>query len=284
MQIHTISDFVSQLGEGPVYNFTNDELIWTDITGKCWFRHRIYSGETQTISTNVMIGALAFRKKTGYVAAIQYGFATIDKNGVQQITNKLLGDSERMNDGKCDGQGRFWAGSTNLNFEKGNGKLYRLDSDFNSKIMLDNLTLPNGMDWSPDNRYFYLIDSLDYKLYRFNFDMDKGSISKMEIFYQFDELDGIPDGLCVASSGQILVAMYDGGSILVISEYGELEQKIELPVKRPTSCTFVGQSLDQLIITSSFIDKDHSKESISGKTLVIKDLGLKGKKANLFDG
>jgi len=284
MEVQLISQVVSELGESPIYSQTRKEAVWTDMTGLKWIRCNLYSGETIVQESGGMIGALAIRDKTGYVAAVKEGFATLKENERYVITNEILDKSQRMNDGKCDAKGRFWAGSTNFDFQKGRGQLFRLDTDFKCESMLDELTLPNGMDWSPDNRYFYLIDSLDYKLWKFNFEPETGLISKKTVFYEFKSSDGIPDGLSVSSKGYILVAIYGGSSIQIISPEGELDRMLKLPVENPTSCTFVGEKLENLLVTSAFSDSKEGDLNLNGRTLVISDLGLTGKPPYYFRG
>jgi sugar lactone lactonase YvrE len=284
MEVQLISQVVSELGESPIYSQTRKEAVWTDITGLKWIKCNLYSGETIVQDSGGMIGALAIREKTGYVAAVKEGFATLNENERYVVTNEILDKSQRMNDGKCDAKGRFWAGSTNIDFEKGKGKLFRLGTNFECEVMLDELTLPNGMDWSPDDRHFYLIDSLDYKLWKFNFELESGLISNKTVFYEFDPSDGIPDGLSVSSKGYILVAIYGGSSIQIISPEGELDRTLKLPVENPTSCTFVGENLENLLVTSAFADSTEGELNLNGRTLVISNLGLTGKPPYYFGG
>ena len=150
--------------------------------------------------------------------------------------------------------------------------------------MLEGLTLPNGMDWSPDSRHFYLIDSLDYSLWQFDFEVASGLISNKKMLYEFNPIDGIPDGLSVSSGGQILVAMYEGSSIKVISPNGKLDYTIQLPIKNPTSCVFIGKKLESLLVTSAFIGDMGGKSNLNGRTLLLTELGLSGKKSNAFLG
>jgi sugar lactone lactonase YvrE len=284
MKIQLISQVVSELGESPIYNQSRNEVVWTDITGLKWIRSNLFSGETIVQESAGMVSALAVREKNGYIAAVKEGFATINENERYTVTNQILDKSQRMNDGKCDAKGRFWAGSTNFDFEKGKGKLFRLDTDFECEVILSELTLPNGMDWSPDGSYFYLIDSLDYKLWRFNFELESGSITSKTVFYEFNPAHGIPDGLSISSNGYILVAMYGGNSIKVISPKGELEQTLKLPLKNPTSCTFVGKNLENLLVTSAFLSSAGGEMNLNGRTLLLSDLGLTGKIPNYFRG
>lgn len=284
MKFQLISQVVSELGESPIYSKTREEAVWTDISGLKWIKCNLDSGETIVQESGGMIGAIAVREKTGYVAAVKEGFATLNENERYVVTNHILDENQRMNDGKCDARGRFWAGSTNFDFQKGKGKLFRLDTDFKCELMLGELTLPNGMDWSPDDKFFYLIDSLDYKIWKFNFELERGSIFDQTIFYEFDPADGIPDGLSVSRNGYVLVAMYGGSSIHIISPEGGLDRTLELPVENPTSCTFVGKNLENLLVTSAFLNSAGGELNLNGRTLLLSNLGLTGKTPYYFGG
>lgn len=282
MKIQTLSDTESQLGESPIYIQESDEVVWTDITGLKWVKHNLGLGQSTSHVSRGMIGAIAVSKKFGYIAAVEEGFATLNEFEDYVVTNPILSKNERMNDGKCDVRGRFWAGSTHLEFKKGGGQLFRLDPSFESKLMLSDLTLPNGLDWSPNNDYFYLVDSLEHTIWRFEFELEEGSLSNKESFYRFNPKDGIPDGLCISAKGQLLVALYDGSAIQVISAEGALESIIHLPVKRPTSCTFIGRNLDNLVVTSASLVTETELHNGVGKTLLLTDLDFAGKKAYSF--
>jgi sugar lactone lactonase YvrE len=284
LKIQLISQVVSNLGESPIYNQTNDEAIWTDITGLKWIKQNFHSGETLIYESQGMIGSLAIREKSGYIAAVKEGFATVNENEEYVVTNEILDKYQRMNDGKCDVKGRFWAGSTNLDFERGRGKLFKLDIDFQYQVMLDGLTLPNGMDWSPDCKHFYLIDSLEYCLWQFEFEVESGIISNKKILHEFDPIGGIPDGLSVSIEGYIFVAMYEGASVQVFSPNGKLHHTIQLPVQNPTSCAFIGKNLENLLVTSAFTGDIGSETNLNGRTLLLTELGQRGKKPNYFHG
>ena len=64
-----------------------------------------------------------------------------------------------MNDGACDPQGRFWGGTLADDHHTGGGALYRLDRTGRTEVVLEGLTISNGIGWSPDGRTMYLVDS-----------------------------------------------------------------------------------------------------------------------------
>ena len=83
-----------------------------------------------------------------------------------------------MNDAKIDPAGRFWAGSCEMDFSEGLGGLWRLDEDWEAALVLANLTLPNGMGWSPDGGVFYLVETQARQILRFDFDLGTSTLTQ----------------------------------------------------------------------------------------------------------
>ncbi len=119
--------------------------------------------------------------------------------------------------------------------------------------MLSGLTLPNGLDWSPDDRTFYLVDSMERAILAYDHDPATGTLSRQRRLIELpdDPAAGLPDGLCVDAEGCLWVAVYDAGRVDRFAPDGERLRTVRLPVSRPTSCAFVGPALDQLWITSA---------------------------------
>lgn len=284
MELNVFSEIPCELGECPTYDLNQYEAYWTDIFGKRIYSQRLDRNETNIFDMETQIGAIGIREKGGLILASKEGFALVDNLGNFEPVKSFLGDGYRMNDGKCDAMGRFWAGSIEINFEKRKGKLHVLDSLYNTAILQTQLTLPNGMDWSPDNLFFYLVDSVDYILWQFDFDVDQGRIANKKVHYKFDLRNGIPDGLCVTNDGNLVVAKYGGSSLEVISAAGKLLDVFTLPVKNPTSCAFVGNNLDELLITTSIPRDAVQPNELDGKTLILKNFPYQGKQAYSFGG
>ena len=116
MNIRAISDVVSDLGEGPIWNSKTNCVTWTDITQNKFHTADIDTGATQSFQAPSMVGALAHTLAGDYVAATQEGFAQVSNNGKFSSLHSFLASDMRMNDGKVDPAGRFWAGSLALSF------------------------------------------------------------------------------------------------------------------------------------------------------------------------
>jgi sugar lactone lactonase YvrE len=282
MKIRAISEVVSDLGEGPIWSPQTNCVTWTDITQNIFHTADIDTGATQSFSAPSMVGALAHTRGGDYVAATQEGFAFVSIDGKFTQLHSFLADDMRMNDGKVDPVGRFWAGSLALSFEAGRGSLYVLEKDSSYKKVLENCTLSNGMGWSPDAKYFYYIDSIPGILRRFDFDSVHGLISNPIDLITFDTTNGIPDGMSVSSEGKIVVALWDGARVEIYDPNGTKASEIALGVSRPTSCTFGGVDGNTLIVTSASQGIDCNKEPLAGKILAVTGTGLSGLPAHRY--
>ena len=282
MNIRAISEVVSDLGEGPIWSPQTNCVTWTDITQSVFHTADIDTGATQSFSAPSMVGAIAHTRGGDYVAAHQKGFAFVGIDGKFSQLHSFLADDMRMNDGKVDPVGRFWAGSLALSFEAERGSLYVLEKDGSYRSVLDKCTLSNGMGWSPDAHYFYYIDSIPGVLKRFDFDSVQGLISNPIDLITFDTSKGIPDGMSVSSDGKIVIALWDGGRVEIYEPDGTKAAEIELGVSRPTSCTFGGTDGNVLIVTSASQGIDRSKEALAGKILAVTGTGLSGLPAHRY--
>jgi len=276
MEIRAISEVVSDLGEGPIWTPETNSVTWTDITQNSFHTTNIDTGKTESFGVPSMIGAIAHTKDGHYIAATQKGFARISLEGKYSPLHSFLQDDMRMNDGKVDPVGRFWAGSMALSFEKDRGSLYVLETDNSYQKVLDNITLSNGMGWSPDAQYFYYIDSIPGVLKRFEYDSYKGQISNPKNLITFDASSGVPDGMSVSSDGKIVVALWDGGRIEIYEPTGAKVSEIKLGVSRPTCCTFAGPNQDILIVSTASQGIDRADEPLAGKILAVTGTGLSG--------
>ncbi len=104
----------------------------------------------QTITLDRSVGAVAPATGGGYVPAAGAGFVYVDDAGaMRELAQPAAGRDLRMNDGACDPQGRFWAGTMAYDESPGAGALYRLELDGTCTTVLTGLTISNGIGWEP---------------------------------------------------------------------------------------------------------------------------------------
>ncbi|MDP9225795.1 MAG: SMP-30/gluconolactonase/LRE family protein [Actinomycetota bacterium] len=244
----------AELGEGPVWDALSQTLVWVDITQRRLFRYWSADDRVEAHVLGSAIGAAALTVDDTWVLALEDGFwtADIELQKPRHLNRPAaLVPGLRMNDGKVDPWGRFWAGSMAYDGTPGVGELYRLDPDGGVTVVLRGLGISNGLDWSPDGRSFYFIDSLDSAIYSFALEPASGVIRDRRTLLKVPASQGMPDGLTVDSDGHIWVAFWGGSAVRRYDPSGVLEQTITLPVKQVTSCTFGGAKLDQLFVTTA---------------------------------
>ncbi len=159
----------------------------------------------------------------------------------------------RLNDGRCDRQGRFWVGSMVMNMALATaaGQLYRLDADGMSSIPLDPLVVPNGLAFSPNGDTLYLSDSHPSvrKIWAFKLHAD-GKLSDRRLFVDMGLHPGRPDGAAVDTDGCYWTCANDAGLVHRFTPAGVLDRSIAVPVSKPSMCAFGGANMDELFITS----------------------------------
>jgi len=282
-QAQVVLEHYSMLGEGPVWDDKLQRICWVDILGK---EIHQYSPETKThhtISVGQMVGAIAVCKNGNFLAALQNGFAFIDRN-TDQI--RMIANPEehipnnRFNDGKCDPAGRFWAGTMSLSETPNHGNLYVLEHLLPPSKKIEGITISNGLAWSLDHKTFYYIDTPTHEVVAYRYDMATGHISDKKTIIAIPKEDGYPDGMTIDSEGMLWIAHWDGWQLTRWNpDTGQKIHHIGLPVARVTSCTFGGKDLTDLYITSAKVgltDEQLTQQPLAGALFVIPDSGYKG--------
>lgn len=252
--VELVLDAGAAVGEGAVWDPRCDRLLWVDIPAGQLHRLDPASGRNESFAVGQPVGAVAVHAGGGYLLAVRDGFAFLDADsGAARMVCEVEADNSgnRMNDGSCDSAGRFWAGTMALDMSPGAGSLYRLDADLNPVKLLDDLSVPNGIGWSPDDRTMYLVDSGQHAVDAFDFDAATGSIENRRRFIDVPVHDGLPDGMTIDVEGCLWVALWGGWAVRCYEPDGRLRRQIELPVAQVTSCAFGGDDLDELYVTSA---------------------------------
>lgn len=258
-----------------------------DIAGNKWHQvllNSVTDTSTKTFRVPTVIGAIVERSGGGYFAAVKEGFGLISANGLYSSDISFLSANERMNDAKADSAGRYWAGSCELGFAPGQGKLHMIDENKVIRTMETGLTLPNGLGWSPDNRSFYFVDSMQHVMWKYDFDLESGDISNRRVLITFADDGSVPDGMCVSDDGSLFVAMWGGYRVEVYSSDGVLKEVIPVPVQQPSSCAFAGKDGKTLIVTSASGGTNIVTEPLNGLPLAIDGLGYSGQESTVFHG
>lgn len=278
------SDF---LAEGPHWSASEQRLHWVDILAPAIVSGNPADGSRTSLPMPELIGCVVPRRSGGFVAATETGIKAVH-NGVVTTIAAPEADipGNRFNDGKCDRLGRLWVGSLAINTTPGMGSLWRCDPDGSVHRMDSGFHIANGLGWSPDDSTFYFTDSAKRLIYAYDFDLVQGVIANRRVFASIPEATGTPDGLAVDSEGFVWSAQWDGWCITRYDPEGRVERVINLPVPRPTSCTFGGPEMRTLFVTTARIRlsaQQLTEAPLSGSILAI-EVGVAGVADSVFGG
>lgn len=257
MNVQLAQDSRAMIGEGPVWDEATQRLHWVDIPAGLVHRFSPDDGSDLVLEVGQPVGSLALGTLGGLVLATRVGFLLIPSSAhhpasVIEVEREIA--NNRMNDGRCDPRGRFWAGTMDWDHAPGAGSLYRLERTseaFAVTAVLRDLTISNGLDWSPDGSLMYFIDSATQRVDVFDFDLDSAAIRNRRPFVQFSPRDGIPDGLIVDSEGCVWVALFGAGAVRRHRPSGIIAGQVRLPVSLVTSMAFGGADMADLYVTTA---------------------------------
>jgi sugar lactone lactonase YvrE len=246
--VERFSDAVAYHGEGPVWV---DGLRFVDMLAGDIVALDGDGAVVDRLHVGTVAAAFRPRRDGGLVVAVERGFALVDDHGHVETLPQVFADrAVRMNDGATDPDGRFYCGSMAYDVTPGAGTLYRLDADGAVSVVLEAVTISNGLAWTPDGGTAYYVDSPTRRIDVLDYNAEAG-LTNRRPFVTVVEHDGLPDGLTVDREGGVWVAFFGGSAVRRFGPAGTVEEVLDLPVTQPTACTFGGDGLDELYITTS---------------------------------
>ncbi|MNK24023.1 L-arabinolactonase [compost metagenome] len=246
------------VGESPVWRPADQAFYWTDIPGRMLWRWTPATDAFAHWELPQMAGSIAMRGD-GWLLAMQDGLYACDAlQAGMPCSPRLLAavahtaPDMRFNDGRCDRQGRFLAGTMamDMGLALPAGRLYRHDASGVS-VLLDDLIVPNGLAFSPDGATMYLSDSHPSRASVWAFDYDPGTgVPRNRRVFIAALPAGRPDGAAVDADGGYWICGNDAGRIYRYTPDGRLDRTLEVPAAKVAMCAFGGTGMDTLFVTS----------------------------------
>jgi sugar lactone lactonase YvrE len=282
MSVEQVTGPIAYHAEGPVWSETWGGLRWVDMLAGDVLSLQP-NGAVERRHVGTVAAALRPRSRGGAVIGVERGFALEEPDGALTPLPELWSDTGiRMNDGGCDPDGRFYCGSMAHDKTAGAGALYRLDQDGSTHVVIADVTISNGLDWSPDGSRAYYNDTETYRVDVFDYDRAAGLFDGRPFVHVSPEV-GRPDGLTVDAEGGVWVALNHSGTVRRYGSDGSEDAVVELPTHQVTSCAFGGESLDQLFITTSRENLEPGEDPLAG-SLFRAEVGVRGLPAREFAG
>lgn len=252
-QVELLVDAHASLGEGPCWDARENVLWWVDILQQTLYRFDPNSGTSKSFQFDRSVSVAIPRSAGGLVVALRDGFYAFDPAtlGRELIAEVAPGPDFRLNDAKCDSSGRLWGGTVHADELSGVSAFYRVDPTGRVEQIWDGVTCSNGIGWSPDDRLMYYVDSGAHRIDVCDYDSSSGRVENRRTLAEIAVEDGEPDGLTVDSAGFVWVALWAGGALRRYGPNGRLEEVIPIPAHNVTSCTFGGDDLETLYVTTA---------------------------------
>jgi sugar lactone lactonase YvrE len=278
-------DCDADLGEGPAWDTARNCLLWVDITGCAVHAYNPVTGTDVMTEVGSHVGAAVPAEDGSVILALRDGIARLREDGTVQLVAGIEADrpENRFNDAKCDPAGRLWAGTMPYEDTPHAAALYRFDG-VRLDTVLAGVTLSNGMDWSPDGKTMYYIDSATGAVDAFDFDAADGAVTRRRSVVRIDPRDGMPDGMTVDGDGNLWVAVWGSGQVRCYQPTGRLIRSVDVPATQVTSCAFGGPDGDQMYITTAryqLSEADLASQPHAG-ALFVADVGVSGPPATPF--
>jgi sugar lactone lactonase YvrE len=256
-------------------------LYWIDVRKPALYAYSPASGTVRTYPVPEVVGSFCETSAGRVLLALKSGLYFIDpESGAVQpwFDPEPHLPNNRLNDGKCDRQGRFWVGSMNDGDRLPTGTLYSIRGNAKAAAHFSGITIPNSLAWSPDGRKMYFADTPAKRIIVYDFDVDDGVPYNPRPFVDMSDHAGRPDGATVDAQGCLWSAQVHAGLVTRYTPDGREDRVIRLPVTGVTSCAFGGDRYETLYITTATqgLSEQALKEQPLAGALFAVDVGVAG--------
>ncbi|MBC7725215.1 MAG: SMP-30/gluconolactonase/LRE family protein [Burkholderiaceae bacterium] len=278
------------LAEGPVWVASTNTLLWVDVERgevlegvldgeRVSTTRRLEFGETVGAVVRADDGRLLVAARERLVAVAPGTDARTDGPAVVPP-----GSRRRTNDGTCDPAGRFLIGTLSLDDREGGETLLRLEDDGSLTTVDDDLSLSNGLAFSPDGALLYSTDTVPGIVWVRDYDVATGAVGSRREHLHIT--DGFPDGLCADARGHLWVAIWGKGEVRSFSPDGTLTDTVAVDAPHISSVAFVGPGLHRLLITTASRDLDETglQRHPNAGHLFLADVGQTGTPVAAWNG
>ncbi len=280
-------DIKSKLGEGAFWNHQTQTFWWIDIEGKALNVFDPSNKKNISYDMKERIGTVVPDQNGNAMVALQsgvYSYDFVNKTKTLLVCPHQSVDTIRLNDGKCDPQGRLWVGSMHLDQLEGKANLYCIDQG-KSSLKIPNVTISNGICWSKDQKTMFYIDTPSSTVKSYDFNPESSEISNGKTVITIDPDIGYPDGMTIDENDHLWIGLWNGNAVGHFDpNNGKLIKLYPIPAHNVSSCAFGGVNLDVLYITSARVDmtqEELEKYPNSGSVFSIKP-GVKGLKQTFY--
>lgn len=277
-----------ELAEGIQWRPDLERLFWTDIHGQSLWSADAEGGDIECWALPERLGSFAFDPDGAILAAMETGLFRIsaDIARIERLTRfEADKPSTRMNDGRCDRQGRFVVGGIEEQGLKPHSSVVRFDGA-TTESLIEEVGCANAICFSPDGDRMYFADTPTRRILRYPYAAESGALGAPEVFVECAEGEGFPDGACVDADGALWSARYAGAAVRRYLPDGTPDLTVRLPAPNVTCCCFGGAGLDRLFITTARenMSPDALADAPSAGGIFVADVAARGLEETRFAG
>lgn len=236
---------VFQQAESPRWDARRDRLLWVDMAHGDLYIGR-FSGRELTVERAVHVGgSVGFAAPLesdgdGWICATGRGIVHVSETGNVRVLQEEIADAgTQFNDGSCDPSGTLWAG-TQSHARVKDAALFTVGLDLTVRKRLGQVTVSNGLGFTPDGTRMYYIDTLPDRALEV-FDVTDGELANRRTLTRVE--GGNPDGLAIDDENGVWVAVWDAGEVRHFDAQGTLTRVVEVAASRPTAVCLAGHTL-----------------------------------------
>ena len=266
--MEVLTDTRHELGECVLWCERTGRLLWTDIPAATLWTYTPATGRTASWPMPERLCCFAL---TGSDDRLLLGLAsglalfTFSSGKVTRICDVEPGmPSTRLNDGRCDRQGRFVFGMFNEADQPKHalGGFYRLNLDLSlERLPLPNAAIANSICFSPDGRRMYFADSAQKAILYADYNPCSAEVGRVHTFVAADAVPGEPDGSTIDADGYLWSTRWGAGIVARFAPDGRLERTVPLAAPQPSCPAFGGPDLATLFVTSAHVGMSDSERA-----------------------
>jgi sugar lactone lactonase YvrE len=268
-----------ELAESPVWDAARGRLLWVDIDAALLVEGRLGAGSIEVAATRSFddpVTAVAVAEDGSLAVAVGRRIVELTPEGDPGRSVEVIPATRpsRLNDAVADPEGRLLIGSKSLVGRAGAEVLVRVGPDGVTAID-DDLTLSNGLAWSPDASILYSVDSIPGVVWARDRDAHGVLGPRRELLRI---ADGTPDGLCVDTEGCLWIAIWGRGEVRRYLPDGTVEASVGVDAPYTSSVAFAGPDLALLVITTARAESGPGASAASPGSgrLHLADPGVRG--------
>lgn len=263
MTVDLLVDAGCEVAENPLWHPETKQLYWTDVPAGRLYRYDPRTDTHECVFDGEPVGGFTLQQDGGFLLFTSGGrIKAWHEGGPTKLVTTATDETEtRFNDVVADPCGRVFCGT--MPTEQRLGRLYQLHTDGSLTRLLDGVNVSNGIGFSPDLDRLYYAETRAGRIHSFAYSRETGGIRNRQCFVDWRDEPGVPDGLAVDAEGHVWVAMWDGGCLVRFTPGGDVENRYELPVARPSSLTFGGQD-DRSVFVTTANALDASSDAAAG--------------------